>query len=202
MQAVADALGVSRKAVHYYVKDKQNLLVLSVLDRFESELGSIDVPTGGNWTAALRAYAHAARNSLIQIGAAVEHLPFTGSSAGAALGLAERLLSILIDAGFSADSSRRTLIALSNLALSSARTVVSQLPAEHNYGAEIRMALRSSSSADYPTVSEVHQLEPERDNDAQFAFELDTIIAGLETIRRTPSQPSTTTDNQHGSEKI
>ena len=51
MQSVADALGVSRKALHYYVGDRQGLLTLVVLDRFERELRRVELPTDGDWRA-------------------------------------------------------------------------------------------------------------------------------------------------------
>jgi AcrR family transcriptional regulator len=42
MQSVADALGVSRKALHYYVGDREGLLTLMVLDLFDQQLASAD----------------------------------------------------------------------------------------------------------------------------------------------------------------
>ena len=55
MQAVADALGVSRKALHYYVGDREGLLTLMVLDRFDRELAPVELPEDDEWRVTLRA---------------------------------------------------------------------------------------------------------------------------------------------------
>ena len=68
MQAVAGALGVSRKALHYYVGDRAGLLTLMVLDQFEHELAPVELPTDDDWRATLRAYAVAYRDGLIRVG--------------------------------------------------------------------------------------------------------------------------------------
>ena len=80
MQAVADALGVSRKALHYYVGDREGLLTLMVLDRFERELALVELPADDDWRVTLRAYAVAFRDGLIQVGAATDFTQLRGLS--------------------------------------------------------------------------------------------------------------------------
>ncbi|MGZ8814674.1 MAG: TetR/AcrR family transcriptional regulator, partial [Mycobacterium sp.] len=95
MQAVADALGVSRKALHYYVGDRAGLLTLMVLDQFERELAPVELPADDDWRATLRAYAVAFRDGLIRVGIEDQATDFTqlrGLSTAAALALADRVL--------------------------------------------------------------------------------------------------------------
>jgi AcrR family transcriptional regulator len=177
MQAVADALGVSRKALHYYVGDRQGLLTLVVLDRFESELRRVELPEDGDWRAVLRAYAFAFRDGLIQVGShvgsAVDHTPFHGVGAAAVLALAERVLAALLSAGFDVDDARRGVTAVANLAQSAAHVSLRDV-----HQAETRALLRESD-ADYPALRRVLAAAPEAD-EGQFDFELDLVVAGLQ----------------------
>jgi TetR/AcrR family transcriptional regulator, tetracycline repressor protein len=172
MQAVADELGVSRKALHYYVGDRQGLLSLVVVDRFETELAGVELPAHGDWQAVLRSYAHAFRDGLVQVGVAIDHTPFRGAGATAALTLAERVLDVMLAAGFGADDARRGLTALASIAQASA--------GQHDYGAETVAAL-ANTDEDYPALRRA--LADASATDAgQFEFELSIVIAGLETL--------------------
>lgn len=176
MQGVADELGVSRKALHYYVGNRQGLLTLVVVDRFEQELERVELPADGDWRAVLRAYAHAYRDGLVQVGVVAEHTPFRGVGATAVLALAERVLAALLDAGFSPDEARRGVTAVANIAQSAAQNVLRDI-----HRAETRAALENVAEGDYPALRRVLETAPHPDH-GQFEFELDLAIAGLERL--------------------
>jgi AcrR family transcriptional regulator len=192
MQAVADALGVSRKALHYYVGDRAGLLTLMVLDQFEHELAPVELPTDDDWRATLRAYAVAYRDGLIRVGVGsggAEHVTdFTqlrGLSTSAALALADRVLEALLAAGLDPDSARHGLTAASNIAQSAAQTVVAQTASGvHRHRADTAEALAREPQDTYPALRRVlASAQPsERDAETQFEFELDVVIAGLDQI--------------------
>jgi AcrR family transcriptional regulator len=183
MQAVADELSVSRKALHYYVGDREGLLTLVVLDLFERELGAVELPMAEGWRSALRAYAHAFRDGLIQVGAATDFTRLRGVGAAAALSLADRVLDALLNAGLDPDTARHGLTAASNIAQSAAQTVVAQTASgAHRHRAETSAALLHEPEGTYPalrTVLDSAQSEVQ-DAQSQFEFELDLLIAGLE----------------------
>jgi AcrR family transcriptional regulator len=179
MQSIADALGVSRKALHYYVGDRQGLLSLVVIDRFESELARVQLPDGGEWQAVLRSYARAFRSGLIDIGVAIEHSPFQGAAATAALTLADRVLDALLTAGFQADDARLGLTTLANIAQTAARTTIWTSGGQHDYGAETIAALQDTSVGEYPALRRAFEAGSPSST-AQFEFDLDIVIAGLE----------------------
>lgn len=187
MQAVADALGVSRKALHYYVGDRAGLLTLMVLDQFERELAPVELPTD-DWRAMLRAYAAAFRDGLIRVGIEDQATDFTGLrglSTAAALALADRVLDALLSAGLDPDSARHGLTAASNIAQSAAQTVVAQTgTGVHRHRAETTEALLQEPEGNYPALRRVlESAEPtEHDGLTQFEFELDAVIAGLDRI--------------------
>ena len=187
MQAVADALEVSRKALHYYVGDRAGLLTLMVLDQFERELAGVELPTD-DWQATLRAYAVAYRDGLIRVGISDHATDFTqlrGLSTSAALALADRVLEALLAAGLDPDSARHGLTAASNIAQSAAQTVVAQTASGvHRHRAETTEALAREPQDTYPALRRVlASAQPsERDAETQFEFELDVVIARLDHI--------------------
>ena len=187
MQAVADALGVSRKALHYYVGDREGLLTLVVLDRFERELERVELPWDEDWSAVLRAYAVAFRDGLVQVGIpvglATDFTRLRGIGAAAALALADRVLDALLSAGFDPDTARHGLTAASNIAQSAAQSAVAATATGvHRHRAQTSEALRHEPHDSYPALRRVlASAETQaRDADRQFEFELDLLIAGLQ----------------------
>lgn len=185
MQAVADALGVTRKALHYYVGDREGLLTLVVTDLFERELTSVELPDGDDWRAVLRAYTVAFRNGLTQVGAATDFTRLRGLGAAAALALADRVLDALLTAGFAPDTARYGLTAASNIAQSAAHSSAAQTPSGmHRHRAETSAALEWEPEDTYPALRAVLASAESQRHDAehQFDFELDVLIAGLERL--------------------
>ncbi|MGU3498380.1 TetR/AcrR family transcriptional regulator [Mycobacterium sp. C31M] len=186
MQAVADALGVSRKALHYYVGDRQGLLSLVVTDRFEAQLAAVELPSHADWAAVMRSYARAFREGLIQIGVAIEHTTLQGAGATAALGLAERVIAVLLKAGFAAPDAQKALTAVAGIAQTAAQTALQAAAGQHDYGAETRAALDEAVPEQYPALRTV-LAGPAPTPSEQFEFELDVVIAGMATLTRAPS---------------
>lgn len=183
MQAVADALGVSRKALHYYVGDREGLLTLVVLDHFERELDRVELPWDDDWRAVLRAYAVAFRDGLVQVGVATDFTRLRGIGAAAALALADRVLDALLSAGFDPDTARHALTAASNIAQSAAQSVAAQTSSGvHRHRAETSAALQLEPRDTYPALRTVLASAETEGHDAerQFEFELDLLIAGLD----------------------
>lgn len=191
MQAVADALGVSRKALHYYVGDRAGLLTLMVLGQFERELAPVELPAD-DWRATLRTYAVAFRDGLIRVGIgtgradhATDFTKLRGLSTSAALALGDRVLEALLSAGLDPDSARHGLTAASNIAQSAAQTVVAQTASgAHRHRAETSEALAREPDDRYPALRRVlaSAATSERDAETQFEFELGLLIAGLDHI--------------------
>lgn len=183
MQAVADALGVSRKALHYYVGDREGLLTLVVLDHFERELDRVELPWDDDWRAVLRTYAVAFRDGLVQVGAATDFTRLRGIGAAAALALADRVLDALLSAGFDPDTARHGLTAASNIAQSAAQSVAAQTATGvHLHRAQTSEALQHEPHDTYPALRRVLASAEAQAHDAerQFDFELDLLITGMD----------------------
>ncbi|MEU8240213.1 TetR/AcrR family transcriptional regulator C-terminal domain-containing protein [Actinoplanes missouriensis] len=181
MQAVAERLGVDRKALNYHVSDRDGLLELVALDALHAEVGETELPAGADWREATRHFAHAMRSGMVRTGALFEYvrMPVGGLST---LAPAERYAETLLAAGFTAEQASRALGFLAEFVFSSARDAV--MTARHGIHpqlAEIRKALDAAPPDDHRTMRRMmaDQFQP---GDAQLEFDLRIFIAGLETL--------------------
>jgi TetR/AcrR family transcriptional regulator, tetracycline repressor protein len=182
MQAIADALGVNRKALHYHVGDKESLLNLVVADLFESELANVDLPNA-DWQIVLRAWARAFRDGVLQVGIPTTFVQLHGMAGITAMKLTERVLGSLFDAGFDAVLARRGLTVISNVAMT--RAQIELLRAQHGIypqEAELADVLSQTSPEQFPRIRRILASLEDETPDNEFEFEIDLAIAGLERL--------------------
>lgn len=184
MQAVADALGVDRKALHRYVGDRDGLLELVVADLFESELKGVDLPADGDWPEVLHAYGKALRRGVIELGVIWTHVRLSGTGGSKMLALAERVLNALLAAGFSVDEAGTILTFIASVAISAARdTMLMAQTRVHHHLPEVARALQTPEAGEFPLLSQVVAARGiEAPVERDFEFELRVIIAGLESL--------------------
>lgn len=182
MQAVADALGVDRTTLHYYVGDRDGLLELVVTDLFDTELRGIELPENTTWQEILRAYGSAIRQGVLKLGVTATSFRLSGTGGAASLALAEQVLRALTTAGFGTAEAGRVLTLVSGLALSAAHDVLGSTESRlHHQTPEVARALKGRPPADFPLLSEVVGGRDADTTAAQdFDFNLDIVIAGLE----------------------
>ncbi|MFC8662214.1 TetR/AcrR family transcriptional regulator [Streptomyces sp. NPDC057199] len=121
MQAVADRLGVDRKAVNHYVSDRESLLRLVALDAFAENSSAVDIPADASWQEACRIYAAAFTSSMIAADAFAEHLMPDGSLYAQFVEPAEVIAKKLTEAGFDDEATVRSLALLTNICWAYAR---------------------------------------------------------------------------------
>lgn len=184
MQAVADALGVDRTTLHYYVGDRDGLLELVVADLFDHELRAIKLPEGASWQEILRAYGSAIRQGVLKLGVTATSFRLSGTGGAASLALAEQVLAALTSAGFHIDDAGRVLTLVSGLAMSAAHDVLGTAQSRlHHQTPEVVRALKDLASSDFPLLSGVvaqRGSDVIAAGDFDFNFNLDIVIAGLE----------------------
>lgn len=178
MQAVADALGVDRTSLHYYVGDRDGLLELVVADLFESELRGIELPENGDWQDLLRAYANAIHRGVLNVRATGTHFRLRGTGS---LVLAERVLRSLTDAGFGIDDAGRILTLVSGMALSAAHDLLGGEQSKLHQQPEVARALNEVPEGEFPLLgSVVANRAGAGAAGKDFAFSLDVVLAGLQ----------------------
>lgn len=178
MQAVADALGVDRTSLHYYVGDRDGLLELVVADLFESELGRIRLRDDADWGEVLRAYANAVHRGVIQVGATATHFRLSGTHS---LAVAELVLESLGNAGFTIEEAGQVLALVSGIAYTAAHDALGGERSRRHQTPKVARALREVPEGSFPLLGEVvgnRAIGGAVIND--FDFGLDVVMIGLE----------------------
>jgi len=191
MQAVADVLGVDRKALSYHVTDLNGLRELVALDVFESALSRVDLPAGADWREVIRRYASATRDAVVTVGALSMYIRLPGAGGVHTLAPVERVLQSLVDAGFGVDEAGRILALLTEVAYSTGRDTVQATDSRiHPDVPDLARTLLNAPDTDFPVLrSLVAVRQSAGSDDGQLEFDLDVIIAGLER-RRALMSPS------------
>lgn len=186
MRAVAELLGVDRKALNYYVSDRGGLLELLAADAFSTEFARLDVTADPDWRVSLRAFARAVRQSLLRTGALVSYVRFEGApTEPPTLRLTDDCLRVLMDAGLTPSDAGQTMYCLTHYASGVGRSEVLRARGGADLQfAETAKALESltDSAHDLPALRKVMDLGNPVAGGADQAFErgLDLFLAGIE----------------------
>lgn len=184
VQAVADRLGVDRKAVAYHVAGRDGLLQLLAEDAFTSRFDVVEIPADADWRDGLRLVATSMRDILLGAGTLVTHIRFDPSTSAAALRPAEEVLARLVAAGFDEDSAVRAIALVTDVAMAHARGVLLNARAGgHPQRVELHEALSTMDAADHALLHRIDDTGFSTFDEAQFAFDLDVVIAGLDARR-------------------
>lgn len=183
MQAVADALGVDRKSLNYHVGDRETLLALMATAVFKSEFSRIPPPPQDDWRGALRWFAETIRRAILMFGIN-DTFPIEGALGINSLRKAEYVLKSLVDAGFNIEQAGRATNIVIELALTSARdSLLRGGQGKHPQRAEAIEAIDSADTTDFTLLLQnLVAMTSERNEDAQWEFNLGVVFAGLATI--------------------
>lgn len=190
MQKVADELGVDPKALNYHVGDRDGLRQLVAVDVFESELRRVEMPAGGDWRDVVRAYVHALREAIIKLGALALSIHLPGAQGLGALGPVESVLEALVGAGLEVEDAGRALTFITDMAYVAGRDALRS--AENPVHPEVpalASALRSAATQDFPVLRQVVAGQAGAQDEGQFEFNLEVVIAGLEQVVATRTAP-------------
>jgi hypothetical protein len=181
VQAVADELGVDRKAIAYHVSDREGLLRLAAVATFQSHFAGFTVEEARDWRDAVISWAGAVRESLVATGSLADYFRLTRGAEDPLLGSIDTLLRLLLDAGFEEKAALRGLVLLARVATSSAREfILDRAGAGHPQISEVEQALSEAPAGAFPTlrgIDESRHLSYERE---QFQFDLRIFIHGME----------------------
>ena len=177
LQAVADRLGVDRKAISYYVTGRQQLVDLVATQSIGEELGDLELPE--DWSAAIHAWAEATRRAMLREGSmalVIDHLPGAGILASL-----DVLLQRLLDAGFDEVTAGRALYCLTQVVFAGARdTLLVERHGEHPTFAEVARVLGDLPDDRLPHLRRLPLADdPQRSAEDQARFDIDLVVAGL-----------------------
>lgn len=95
MQAVANTLGVDRKALNHYVHDRENLLSIVAAVEFSEAFDDLNVPEDADWRTVASAFAHSNANGMLAAGLLSDYLRLGSNTAARFLKASEMLLRSL-----------------------------------------------------------------------------------------------------------
>jgi TetR/AcrR family transcriptional regulator, tetracycline repressor protein len=182
MQAVADLLGVDRKAIHNHVPDREALATLVALDALAANSADVRIPETADWQSASRIYAHALVDGVIAVGGLARHLSQGSLLTAQTLDSSEAVLSRLIGAGFDYATAQRFMAALTNICLAFARDVLAVSQDGDSTRAHfLQAALAGQDDDKFPHLSRIAQRPQNTYDRRQLEFSLGIFLAGAAT---------------------
>lgn len=182
MQAVAEELGVDRKALNYHVSDRDGLLELVALETLQLEVSEARMPSG-DWRDASRTFAYGIRDGMVRTGALFEYVRLPATGGLSAFAPAERYAEILLAAGFSEEQTARAIGFVAEFVFSAARdaVMIARNGGVHPQTTEVDRALESAPAGEHQILRGLrrYQFAP---GDAQLDFDLNIFIAGMERL--------------------
>ncbi len=181
MQSVADHLGVGRKSLYYHVNDRAALLKFVVVDRFQDRLRDVDLTSMDDWRSALHAYAYSLRETLVEAGTAAAYFELSGLEAPTALEAFERVLQMMVHAGFDLQTAGRAATFACDIAMTSARYITAEERTDSQpQNLEVLRVMQGMPASSIPALRQVIATrESERTTSGAFDFEFEVLIAWL-----------------------
>ena len=184
MRKLGQELGVDAMAIYRHVRNKDDLLD----GMLEVVVGSIGpAPAGMTWKHALREQAMAARSTLLRHPWARRVLEERGTGGQAAIAQIERVLAILLGAGFPLEVAHHALHVLDSRIFGFSPALFDETGRPQPSPREMT-ALASVMAVRFPNVARLAGSVSHEgalgacDDDIEFAFGLDLILDGLERL--------------------
>ena len=187
MRKLGQELGVDAMALYRHVRNKDDLLdgLVDVI------VGQIErVEPDGNWKAALRAQALAARGVMLRHPWARRVLEERGTAGLSVIAYVETVLGILHAGGFSVDLAHHALHVLSSRIFGFSQDLF-ETGRQPEPSPETAATMMRVMAERYPHVSEMARSVTHEgvlgpcDDDFEFAFGLGLVLDGLERLRAT-----------------
>ncbi|MFF7647186.1 TetR/AcrR family transcriptional regulator [Streptomyces canus] len=194
MQAVANKLGVDRKAVHHYVSDRESLLKLMALDAFAERSATVEIPEEASWQEACRTYAAAFTDSLIAAGVLADHLMPDESLYARFVEQVEAIAKKLGQAGFDDEAAVRCLALLTNLCWAYARDVIHVAHSGERLRPRLtRQLVEGRDPEAFENLARIVERGIDTYDRAQLELSIEVFIRGSETVLLPHHDPSGTT---------
>lgn len=114
MQAVADRLGVDRKAVNHYVSDRETLVRLVTIEAVGRSLAAVTFPAGCDWRVASRIFGRGISSAVTALGSLAGQVQVGASTDKLLMAATETLLAKFIEGGFDLETGVRAISMLTD----------------------------------------------------------------------------------------
>ena len=190
MQAVADELGVDRKAVNHHVSDRDTLLELVATEAFTARFASVRIPDD-DWREACRAFALGVAESAIAAGPLVARLRMSSSLLAILLESVDAVMRAFVEAGFDDETAARSIALLADIAVTHARDMVeAQRTGEGTRHTWLRAALDNHPGEKFLYADRLASSSIDTYDRRQLEYSVEVFLRGTEPLReRSPGRP-------------
>lgn len=183
MQAVANTLGVDRKALNHYVHDRENLLSIVARVEFAEAFDALDVPQDADWRTVATAFARSNANGMLAAGLLSDYLRTGSNNAAPFLEASELLMRSLTDAGLDLHTAVRSVAVINNACAAYTRDV----SIAKNSVAALRLellteALENEEKDAFPTLQAVAKDPVLTHDEEQLDFAISIVLDGIEKL--------------------
>jgi AcrR family transcriptional regulator len=186
VQAVADALGVDRKAVHYHVRGREELLELVAAELVGENVRRIDISGDDDWRDVLRGFAIGMRDAIVDTASYAHYLDMATLFL-AAIDVVELTLGVLLQAGFSELEAGHALNFVGEfVSESAALEVAARQRGENPHLAEVQTQIQHVAVTTRPALQRVVMAagSAEAWGDTLRDFDIEVTILGLDALLR------------------
>jgi TetR/AcrR family transcriptional regulator, tetracycline repressor protein len=184
MQAVADKLGVDRKAINHHVSDRESLLRLVAIEGFARSVAEVRIPADTDWREASRIFGRAVASGVTALGALAPHLQVGTSADEVLLAATEALLAKYVEAGLDLETAVRAVSMLGDICEAHGQGVARMAI----YGGAgirdewLREVLRERSGEQPRYLGQVAHSPIDTYDERQLDLSVEIFIAGLEGL--------------------
>ena len=183
MQAVANTLGVDRKALNHYVHDRENLLSIVAGIEFSEAFDELNVPQDADWRTVASAFARSTANGMLAAGLLSDYLQTGSNNAARFLDASEQLMRSMTEAGLDIDQAIRCSAVITNTCAAYTRDVVNARNAIAAQRHELLTeSLEKEGEDAYPTLSQVPKSSARTTDDTQLDFAIERALDGIEVL--------------------
>jgi len=185
MQALAEELGVDRKALNHHVSDRETLLGLVAMDAFSEAFSAVHIAAHAQWQEACRTYARGFTDSVIAAGVLADRVRLSDPYVTSVLQPTEAVLKKLVEAGFDDEIAMRSLALLTNICLAYARdTVITARSGVSPRPLILRKALGQRDPEEYEILVRIAALPVSTYDKAQLELSIEVFISGTDAMLR------------------
>lgn len=164
MQAVADELGVDRKAVNHHVSDRGTLLQLVATEAFTASFAAVRIPVDADWRTACRIYAFGMADCTVAAGPYADHFRLTSALKGALLESVDAVMRTLVEAGFDVETAMRSIALITDIAVTYGRDLIRAADSgETNRHVWLRALFEERNREDFPYAARMVAAEVDVD---------------------------------------
>jgi len=188
MQAVADVLGVDRKALNHHVTDRDSLLELLAIDAFRTRLESESVDLGETWQDACRGFARSTRDTIFATGEWLPYFRFTSQRDLVVAAPAEVVAERMLAAGFDTETTSRAMHLLVTMCHGFARDAVTTAREGGHPQIENLRQTFATSEEGYPSLRRLVEARVDNFGAAQFDFDVHSFLTAMEHLLAAPAR--------------